>query len=64
VPPLDGAAVVEGLFQKQAGRFYQMVRESPGLGILMFLGVWYVFPEFHGAIEGPFLLFAEFVLQL
>lgn len=34
LPPLDGASVVEGLFPRSAGGFYQRLRTSPGMGIL------------------------------
>lgn len=34
LPPLDGASVVEGLWPRSAGSFYQRLRGSPGMGIL------------------------------
>ncbi len=34
LPPLDGASVVEGLWPRSAGSFYQRLRSSPGMGIL------------------------------
>lgn len=34
LPPLDGASVVEGLWPRSVGGFYQRLRSSPGMGIL------------------------------
>lgn len=44
IPPLDGAAVLEGSFPEQAGGFYQKMRSSPGFAILGIIVAWKVFP--------------------
>ncbi|HET9959475.1 MAG TPA: site-2 protease family protein [Polyangiaceae bacterium] len=44
VPPLDGAAVVEGFAPRGLRSLYDSIRRNPMLQLLMLLGAWYVFP--------------------
>lgn len=39
-PPLDGAAVVEGLAPRTAGPFYRKLQDNPGLGLLVLFIAW------------------------
>jgi Zn-dependent protease len=43
VPPLDGAGVMEGFFNKRLGPFYDRLREIPMMGLLGLLIAWKVF---------------------
>lgn len=45
LPPFDGAGVVEGLFPRSTGRFYQMVRSQFVFMILGLAAVWYLLPK-------------------
>jgi Zn-dependent protease len=44
VPPLDGAAVIEGLWPDRVGAVMAKVRETPMFGILGLVVVWQVVP--------------------
>lgn len=44
VPPLDGAAVVQGFGPRSLSLFYDRLRESPVARIVGLLGAWWVFP--------------------
>ena len=44
VPPLDGSAVLEGLFPKSAGRFFQALRQNSGFYFVGMIVAWKVFP--------------------
>jgi Zn-dependent protease len=44
VPPLDGAAVVQGFAPRQVSAFYDRIRMSPVAQIAGLLGAWWVFP--------------------
>lgn len=50
LPPLDGASVVEGLWPRSAGAFYQRMRSSPGMGFLSFIIAIYVFQYVGGPL--------------
>lgn len=45
VPPLDGAAVVEGFGPPGVRSFYERARQSPMLQLLGLLAAWWVFPS-------------------
>jgi Zn-dependent protease len=44
VPPLDGAAVVEGLGPPGVRSFYERARQNPMLQLLGLLAAWWIFP--------------------
>jgi Zn-dependent protease len=44
VPPLDGAAVLEGLFPKSLGRFFLAMRQSGAYALLGMVVAWKLFP--------------------
>jgi Zn-dependent protease len=44
VPPLDGAAVVQGFAPPGVQSFYERIRQSPVAQIAGLLGAWWVFP--------------------
>jgi len=44
VPPLDGAAIVEGFWPERVGRIMEKVRETPVFAILGLLLVWQIVP--------------------
>lgn len=50
IPPLDGSAVVEGLFPEKAGVFYRQMRSSPGFGFLGLMVAWKLFPYLGGPV--------------
>jgi Zn-dependent protease len=45
VPPLDGAAVVEGFGPPAVRSFYERARRNPMMQLLGLLGAWWVFPS-------------------
>ena len=51
IPPLDGAGVVEGLFQKEVSGFYGLLRTQP---IFMMLGILLVVNFFSGYFLAPY----------
>ncbi len=53
VPPLDGSAVVAGLWPSSAGVFMQKVRATPAFGFLGLVIAWVIFPR----IAVPLLYF-------
>jgi Zn-dependent protease len=44
VPPLDGAAVVEGFGPSAVRRFYDFIRQNPAYQMLGLLVTWMIFP--------------------
>jgi Zn-dependent protease len=50
VPPLDGAAVLEGFWPKRVGGFMDKVREVPMYGLLGLLLVWQLVPYVLGPV--------------
>lgn len=48
IPPLDGAGIVEGLAPQSAGRFYEMLRETPMAQIMGLFVAWRVFAFIAG----------------
>jgi len=44
IPPLDGAAVLEGLFPRQLHTFFDKVRTTPAYQMLGMIVAWKVFP--------------------
>ncbi len=44
LPPLDGAAVLEGLFPRSLGRFFDALRQSGGFYFLGMVLAWRAFP--------------------
>jgi Zn-dependent protease len=56
IPPLDGSAVVEGLFPEQAGGLYQKMRSTPGFGFLGLIVAWKLFPYLGGPVLSAVIL--------
>lgn len=50
VPPLDGSGVLEGLFPRQLGEFFQRVRTSGAFQILGLIIAWRIFPIVAGPV--------------
>jgi Zn-dependent protease len=48
VPPLDGAGVLEGLFNRRLGPLYDRLREIPMMGLLGLVIAWRVFDYVAG----------------
>jgi Zn-dependent protease len=44
LPPLDGAAVVEGFAPRGVRAIYDSIRQNSMLQLIVLLGAWYVFP--------------------
>ena len=63
VPPLDGAAVLEGFFPRRVGELMSKVREQPAIGLVGLVIVWqvigYLFAPAWGAMVG--LLYASYL---
>ncbi|MFZ5890214.1 MAG: site-2 protease family protein [Myxococcota bacterium] len=47
VPPLDGAAVVQGFGPRPVQEFYERIRHNPVAQIAGLLAAWWVFPVFY-----------------